>query len=209
MVHAWQTNRTWRNVVKASNQTLAEDVTFVATTERGAVYKVLGDTGLNQFAETGSQPLELLSVVVRDREDNDLPNVPVLFKVEEGDAFFVDAQGNKSASLLLNTDKNGITATRPTVGSTPGLIRISAKALKLLTGDVNTPADLTGNATYLIQAKQAQDGPASFKGYIYTDKGEPLPGVRISIGRTSLSATTDDTGAFELDDVVPGRIDCS
>ena len=195
------------NTVKVSSTQLTEEVTFVATTQRGVVAKVLADTGINQFAETGSQPLEILSVVVRDREDNLLPNIPVVFSVEEGDAFFTDQAGEHLSKVVLNTDKNGLTAIRPTIGNMPGTVRIMARALREVGGDIDNPDDLAGNASYFIQAKQAQNGPASFSGFIYTDKGEPLPGVRVSIGRTSLSSTTDTTGAFDLGDVPPGRVD--
>jgi len=199
------------NVVRASNPKLTEGVTFVATTQRGAVAKVNADMGINQFAETSSQPLELMSVVIRDVEDNHLPNVPVVFSVEEGDAYFVDTTGaqaqNNGKRIVLSTDKNGLVAVRPYMGTTPGLVRISAQALKNANGDVNNPADLTGNANFFVQVKQAQDGPTSFKGYVYTDKGLPLPGVRLSIGRTALSSTTDETGAFQMENVPPGRID--
>ena len=60
---------------------------------------------------------------------------------------------------------------------------------------------------FIIRAKQAQDGPASFAGIIYSDKGAPLAGIKVSIGRTPLVSTTDDQGKFQLDNVPPGRID--
>jgi len=199
------------NVVKANHPGLTEDVTFTATTERGAVFKINADLGTNQFAETGSQPLELLSVVVRDRDDNLLPNVPVVFTIEEGNAYFTDNLGgvaqNGGKRIVLNTDKNGMAALRPTIGNDASTVRIVAKALKEATGNIENASDLTGNATFYIQAKQAKDGPASFKGTIYTDKGLPLPGVRVSIGRTALAGTTDDQGRFDLANVPPGRID--
>ena len=117
-------------------------------------------------------------------------------------------QPNKAGQrIVLNTDKNGLIALRPYIGNTEGIVRIKAQALKLETGSVNTPTDLTGNATYLIQARAAQDGPASFKGYVYDDKSKPLANVKVSIGRTSLVSTTDANGLFQLDNIPPGRID--
>lgn len=183
------------------------EIYFHATTQRGPVSKVLADIGTHQIAETGSTPLELLSVVVRDVSDNHLPDVPVVFTVEEGDAFFIDDSGTTSNRRVLLTDRNGVTALRPQIGLKAGLVRISARALRNADGDVNDPAQLTGNAQYQIQVREARDGATRFRGFIYTDKGEPLPGVRISAGRTSVVATTDDTGAFVLDNLPPGRID--
>lgn len=199
------------NVVQARHEGLGEAVTFVATSQRGAVAKVNADLGINQFAETGGQPLELMSVIVRDRDDNPLPGVTVVYRVEEGDAFFADTPGASASDngqrIVLTTDKNGLVAVRPWIGNTPGLVRVSAKAVKAEGGNPDSAADLTGNAVFQVQAMKAVDGPASFKGHVYTDKGAPLAGVRVSIGRTALSSTTDERGAFELNDVPPGRID--
>lgn len=183
------------------------EVYFHATTRRGAVSKVLADIGTYQIAETGSTPLELLSVVVRDVSDNHLPDVPVVFTVEEGDAFFIDDNGTTSSRRVMLTDRNGVTALRPQIGMKAGLVRISARALRTAEGDIGDPAQLTGNAQYQIQVREARDGTTRFRGFIYTDKGAPLPGVRISAGRTSAVSTTDDTGAFVLDNLPPGRID--
>jgi hypothetical protein len=56
-------------------------------------------------------------------------------------------------------------------------------------------------------AKEAKDGPASFKGYVYDDKSRPLANVKVSIGRTASVSTTDANGLFQLDNIPPGRID--
>jgi hypothetical protein len=76
-----------------------------------------------------------------------------------------------------------------------------------LHANINTAADLTGNATFLIQAKAAQDGPASFTGQVFDDKSKPLAGIKVSLGRTALVSTTNDEGKFELNNIPPGRID--
>lgn len=195
------------NVVTAGHPDLPEGVTFVATTERGAVSKVSADTGIYQFAEVRSQPLELLSVVVRDIGDNVLPNVPVVFEIETGDGFFPDDSGQPQARAVARTDKNGVAAIRPHIGTLPGLVLIRAQAIRDAGGSVDDPAQRVGNANYYIQAKLPGNGPATFKGQVFTDKGAPLPGVRISVGRTAVTSTTDASGSFELSDVPPGRID--
>jgi large repetitive protein len=222
------------NAVKASHVKFGEEVTFTASTQRGAVFKISADLGTNQIAETNAQPLELLSAVVRDAQDNLLPNIPVVLTIEAGDASFPDSTGaqatvhasgplpNKAAQrIVLNTDKNGLIALRPLIGNLEGTVRIKAQALKAETGNVNTASDPTaggstptaggsnwiGNATFLIQAKEAKDGPASFKGYVYDDKSRPLANVKVSIGRTASVSTTDANGLFQLDNIPPGRID--
>ncbi len=199
------------NVVEASLPEMGQPVTFVATTARGAVAKVNADLGISQFAETSAQPLELMSVIVRDRDDNTLPGVPVVYTVEEGDAYFADIPGavarDGGRRLILSTDKNGLVAARPWIGTQPGVVRISAKAVKREGGDPDQAADLTGNATFVVRALAPVDGPAVFRGQVYTDRGQPLAGVRVSIARTSLSSTTDEQGGFELVNVPAGRID--
>ena len=208
------------NVVKASHVKFGEEVTFTASTQRGAVNKISADLGTNQISETNAQPLELLSAVVRDAQDNLLPNIPVVFTIEAGDASFPDSTGAQASTfasgplpdkaaqrIVLNTDKNGLVALRPLIGNLEGTVRIKAQALKAETGNVNTASDLIGNATFLIQAKEAKDGPASFKGYVYDDKSRPLANVKVSIGRTALVSTTDANGLFQLDNIPPGRID--
>jgi hypothetical protein len=81
------------NAIKASHPRLSEEVIFSANTQRGQVARINADLGTNQIAETNAQPLELLSAVVRDAFDNVLPNVPVVFTIEEGEATFPDTPG--------------------------------------------------------------------------------------------------------------------
>ncbi len=89
---------------------------------------------------------------------------------------------------MLNTDKNGLPPSARRSATRPAPC-VSWRGRSGVGGDIENPDDLAGNASYFIQAKQAQNGPASFSGFICTDKGEPLPGVRLSIGRTSLSSS--------------------
>ncbi|MBC7719632.1 MAG: hypothetical protein H7Z77_07560, partial [Chitinophagaceae bacterium] len=121
-------------------------------------------------------------VVVRDDADNLLPNIAVVFTIEEGDASFVDTSGAQAVAnpantvnpskpaqrITLYTDKNGLVALRPQVGNTEGLILVKAFAVQTIKTDStpgmqnagsgsNTPpaGSPVGNATFLIQAKAA------------------------------------------------------
>jgi hypothetical protein len=192
------------NTVQAKASGLGgEDVQFTATTQKSAVARITADAGQNQISETGAQTMEILSAVVRDAHNNYVPGAKVQFKVEEGDASFADGTN----TIIVTTDKNGMAAARPTTGNTAGIVRVSAQALVSETGNFEVPADTVGGAQYNIRVKQAQDGPASFGGIIYTDKGAPLAGVKVSIARTALLATSDAQGRFLIDYVPPGRID--
>ncbi|MDN3543001.1 hypothetical protein QWZ02_00915 [Kinneretia asaccharophila] len=200
------------NLVRAIAPMLGgEAVLFIANTQRGVPARITADLGLNQIAETDAQAMEILSAVVRDGGNNYLPNVKVEFRVTEGAAFFADTPGAAAApdgqSIVVTTDKNGVVGVRPHIGSEPGIVRISARAA---TGDAPSfdgPAASVGGASFVIRAKKASDGPATFGGFIYSDKGAPIEGVKVSIGRTPLLATSDDKGYFEIGNVPPGRID--
>lgn len=192
------------NTVQAKAPGLGgEDVQFTATTQKSAVARITADAGQNQISETGAQTMEILSAVVRDAHNNYVPGAKVQFKVEEGEASFTDG----TSTIIVTTDKNGMAAARPTIGSTAGIVRVSAQALIADNGNFDTLTDTVGGAQYNIRVKQAQDGPASFGGIIYTDKGAPLAGVKVSIARTALLATSDAQGRFLIDNVPPGRID--
>lgn len=198
------------NVVSAKAAGLGgEAVQFTANTQRGEPARLRADLGINQISETDAPVMEILSAVVRDAGNNYLPNVKVEFRVAEGDAFFVDQPGAAASSdgksIVLTTDKNGLVGVRPNIGREPGIVRINARAAK---GDNFEGPDATvGGASFTVRSKKAADGPASFGGFIYSDKGAPLEGVKVSIGRTALLATSDDKGYFEIANVPPGRID--
>jgi hypothetical protein len=190
------------NMVRASHPSIGEDTVFTATGEKGLPAFIRADSGVTQFGETGASALEPLSAVITDSEENRLPGVAVLFTVVGGDAGFIDAGGSRSVSATAITDKNGMAVVRPQYGAAPGLVRIEARVW-----DPASQVDVSG-ASYQLQVLKQQDGPTSFSGKVLSHRGEPLPGVRVSIGRTSLSATADDSGYFSFPGQVPaGKLD--
>ena len=190
------------NVVRASATGIAEEVVFTATGEKGLPAWIRADAGVTQFGETGATSLEPLSAVVTDSEENRVPGVDVVFSVEQGDAAFIDASGVRAATLLVRTDKNGMATARPTYGAAAGTVRITAKAI-----NPANQAEVVG-ASYQLTVLAQRDGPTRFSGKVLSHEGRALPGVRLSIGRTSLSTTADDQGNFSFTgQVPPGKID--
>jgi hypothetical protein len=189
------------NVVRASARGIAESVVFTATSDREAPAFVLMEGGGSQFAETGSAPLEPLSVVVVDANRNNIPNVPVTFTARDSAAVF----SSGTSEIVVMTDKDGRATVRPTLGNVPGTARITAKVKPDSASGIIQAID---GPTFQIVALKQRDGPTQFTGKVLDHTGVPIPGVRLSIGRTNLSTTSDQTGAFRFDsDVPPGRID--
>jgi uncharacterized lipoprotein NlpE involved in copper resistance len=190
------------NVVRASAAGIGEEVVFTATGEKGLPAWIRADAGVTQFGESGASALEPLSAVVTDSEENRVPGVTVIFGVEEGDAAFVQPNGSRAATLQVRTDKNGMATARPSYGAAPGTVRITAKAI-----NPANQAEVLG-ASYQLTVLEQRDGPTRFSGKVLSHDGRALPGVRLSIGRTSLSATADENGNFSFaGQVPPGKID--
>jgi len=183
------------NAVRASVLGMAEGVSFVASGEKGPAQHIRSDLGINQYVATGAQPLEPLTAVVTDEQENRIANAAVRFSVVAGQATFENGQD----SIVVNTDKNGYAAVRPVLGALAGESIVKA-----------VPAENGDNffeALFTMQGLASQDGPTRFSGMVMNDKGEPLPGARMSIGRTALSTTVDEKGMFTFDDIPPGKID--
>ncbi len=96
VVHARQAERTGRQHGESELHAAHGRSHFVATTQRGVVAKVLADTGINQFAETGSQRSRSCRWSCAIAKTIRCANIPVVFSVEEGDAFFSRSGGRTS-----------------------------------------------------------------------------------------------------------------
>ncbi|MCF6312030.1 MAG: hypothetical protein L3J39_06225 [Verrucomicrobiales bacterium] len=198
------------NLIRAYNPTMAEDVYFTATTQTGAAAKaqIEGASG-TQYAQTNSQPVEALTVVVSDENHNPLANTPVIFTITGGDAHFktnssIGGQLQSDQIIETITDNKGQASTRPYIGTNPSNIVITAQTQ---TQDP-TSNTLIGTARFNIIALQRQDGPTQLTGVVMDHIGIPLAGITFSIGRTNLTAISDDNGYFEFPSQVPtGKID--
>lgn len=180
------------NVVRASAPAVPEDALLFATGQAGRAARIHADMmGVNQYAEAGAKTLEPLVAIVTDAAHNRIGNVPVIFKIEQGDASF-DGQ----PQITVMTDKNGLAVARPIMGIQPGKVHVTASV------------DQVGATAFTIVALAPTEGPTRFSGTVLNDRHQPLPGVQVSIGRTALAVTTDAHGRFSFDaNVPPGRID--
>ena len=218
---------------------ITESVVFTATAERGVPAKILAEGGGAQYAETSGQPLDALTAVTYDGEVNPVPGAVVVYVIDldggvnldDGARFNASSATNAQAIsangkvLITVADNNGRSAARPTMGTAPGTVRVSAYAMPAstnittalvesfasgaaFTNNAGQTLGMVGLAGYQIGVLQQSDGPTQFTGKILDHTGKPLQGVRVTISRTPLSVTTDANGNFEFADQVPqGKLD--
>lgn len=194
--------------VRARSLDHSEEVTFTATGLRGEPFSVLvAGTAGTQYAQTLSQPVDAMGVVVLDRDNNPSISVPVIFRVSSGDAHFTaqsapnGTPAQDGQSIVVSTDKNGMASVRPMTGEHAGVVEVVASATLGSGGSV-------GNAVLRLIVLERRDGPTSFSGIALDHSGAPLAGAIVSISRTNLSARSDATGKFRFEDSVPpGKID--
>ncbi len=190
------------NMVRASSVGISEDVVFSATGDKGQAAYVRADGGVNQYGETNAPAMEPLSAIVTDAQENRLADAPVTFTVETGDAAFAEG-GNLLKTITVVSDRNGLATVRPQFGATPGAVNITAQTQN----NLNPQAKVFG-ASFQITVLQQKTGATRFSGKVLNHTGVALAGVRVSLGRTSLSTTTDATGFFSFEDQVPpGKLD--
>jgi hypothetical protein len=196
------------NMVRARSLTQSEDVLFTATGLRGEPSQVLiaGSAG-SQYAQTSSQPVDALSVVVQDGDGNPTIGTPVTFGIEKGDAFFTSQSAPKGTpsqdgrSISTLTDKNGLASVRPLIGESAGMVEVSARAMR-------SNGDLAGDTRLRVIVLERREGATGFGGLVFDHGGTPLPGIALSITRTALIARSDTEGRFLFEDgVPPGKID--
>ncbi len=194
------------NVVRATGEGMLEEVVFTASGQRGQPAIVLIEGPGTQFAQSNSEPLDPPTVTVYDAQFNRVINTPVRFEVVAGDAWFTDRSGINAVvsadgrSIEVPTDKNGVASVRPRIGASPGVALIHASALASV-GEAIA-------AGFQIQVVPPSDEPTRFGGNVLDHNGTPLAGVQLSIGRTSLSVSSDAQGRFSFEGQVPvGKID--
>lgn len=195
------------NVVRVWSPELAEEVVITAGATKGSPYFILADDAAGlQFAQTSSAPIDPLSVVVYDINANPFPGATVTYSIQSGDATF-NAQSGAALSptkkeISLSTDYAGRVSVRPQLGAQPGLVEIFAM-VRLAGND-----GVVGPAIFRVSSIAGAPGNTQLSGRVLDHTGKALPGVRMSISRTNLSATSDATGLFKFSSNLPaGKLD--
>ncbi len=196
------------NIIRASAENMIEDVQFIANTLTDEPAKVLieGASG-TQYAQTESQPIEALTVMVLDANNNPIANAPVIYSITQGDAFF-DIQSAPDAELVNNgqsirtmTDNKGQASVRPRMGSIVDNVKIKAQAELENNNTI-------GLSVFNIIVLERSDDTTRFSGVVMDHTGVPIQGIQFSIARTNLTALSDENGFFNFSNSVPsGKID--
>jgi large repetitive protein len=222
-VSASDTNSKNATLTDPLNEPISEAVVFTATGEKGLPSRLAAEGNGSQYAETGGQPLDALTAVAYDGEGNAIPGAVVAYVIEGNNeaaesASFGTASNNPNPNgnannttvssngrvFITTTDNNGRSAARPTMGSIPGTVKIAAYAFAPNTAITaalidNVQSDNVASqaiANFQIGVLQQSDGPTQYTGRVFDRRGQALAGVRVSIGRTNLVASTDSSGYF-------------
>ncbi|MBK8284190.1 MAG: hypothetical protein IPK97_04580 [Ahniella sp.] len=193
-------------LLRASVDGTAERVYFSANGLPGAPRSVKSDgTSASQFVTTGQAVLEPLTINVLDEFDNPVADAPVRFRILGGQATLLPRAGvalsPDAQTADLASGEHGVAAMRLRAGAQPGSVVVVAELL-------GPDSSIIDRTYFQLKALLAQAGPTRFSGVVRSDAGVPLEGVRVSIDRTSLLATTDAAGLFRFEDQVPpGRVD--
>ncbi|MBK8284639.1 MAG: hypothetical protein IPK97_06955 [Ahniella sp.] len=195
------------DAVRARALDMVEDVVFIASASPNEAVRlgIFGSSG-TQYVATASTPVEALMVQALDTHGNPVEDTPVNFEVIEGDARFESNSSpggvvsDQGRAVTSTTDQHGVAAVRPTMGGTPGRVRIGA-SLPGVAPTVRSPP-------FQLDVLAASAGATDMSGVVMYHNGTPIEGVRLSIDRTPLSVLSDESGYFRFDDQVPaGKID--
>ena len=126
--------------------------------------------------------------VVTDAGFNRLTNVPVTFQVVKGGGVFK----NGLPEVTANSDTDGRVSALLTLGPEEGVSNNVVEAH--LAGIANSPV-----AAFTATARVAGDpAQTSVSGIVLDNSNLPVPGVRVQVEETNLSAFTDEKGLFKI-----------
>ncbi len=196
------------NSVRAWSPEIAEDTVFTATGTRGVPHWVLIDgNASSQFVQANTAPVDALQSAVYDKNFNRMMGAPIRYRILSGEAKFTSISAQNGVvspdgqSIQVSTDKDGRASVRPIAGNAPGIVKIISEA-------VLPNNAIAGQALFQLSVLERKSGPTKFRGVVMNHTGKPLAGVRLTISRTNLSATSDANGRFEFASQVPrGKID--
>lgn len=194
------------NSVRVWSARFNEDLSFFADATPLPPSHVLSDAlSTGQYVATESTPVEALTANVYDQFYNRISAAKVRFRILDGQAKIISVSKGQTTidgqSALAISDAYGVVSVRPVTRDIPGTVTVVAEAL-LENGQT------VGQAVFQLIVLKSAPGPTKFSGVVMNHTGLALPGVRVSISRTNLSASTDSRGRFQFaSQVPPGKID--
>lgn len=194
--------------VQATSPGIPEAVTFVASATAAPARRIgiYGSAGL-QYVQSGATPIEPLTVQVLDEAANPVADARVRFRIADGDASFeaTSAPDGQVApdgrAIETRTDRQGLAAARPRIGSREGTLTIRAELLDATGGT-------TSGTTLLLESRAPGASATRLSGVVMDHDGTPIAQVQVSLGRTPWVVQTDANGFFQFEDQVPaGKVD--
>lgn len=187
---------TRNHVVSAQAGGYGLPIYFSADALAGPPAAVLADSGVEQTGIAGFPLPRPLVAIVTDGGHNRLPNVPVIFRVNQGDGSF---PANDLQEIVVPTDSNGRAIVEARLDPVPGV------AKTVITAEVDGVS--SGRVTFVGTGLVAGDPTATaVTGVVLDNSGVGIEGVTVSIDHGPLSATTDALGFFRLDGVPVGTV---
>jgi adhesin/invasin len=188
-----------------NSSSLSKPTTFVADTDTAAVSEL---TVTPASSPADGVTVKTGNVIVKDKNDNLVPNATVTFAITKGAAVFV----NSSQSITASTDAQGAASTTFT-DTTAETVTLSAKAGTSDTGktqDSSFVNAITVNLTCNGSCRAASNGAGTVTASVAVqNNGKPLPNANVSVSvsgsaqLSSNSVTTDSNGnaTFSLTDM--------
>jgi hypothetical protein len=147
--------------------------TFFASTTANPAARIVSSSGMNQQAALGAPLPNPLRVWVSDKI-NSISNIPVTFKVVEGDGHF-----SGETQVTVSTDVTGHAEVPFTIGATSSINTVEAT----FTGNTGLPAAFVATAVRSVPTQKT-----SLTTIVQSNGGQPLVGARstLKIGDTLL-----------------------
>lgn len=188
------------NRVEVTSLDAGLPLVFVASAKAGPVQQINVAGGHYQIAPAGGRALNDLEVWVSDG-CNPVADVPVTFRITEGDGFLAPPVGAFRPELVVRTNATGRARARFQLPPFAGDHEVTA----------SLPDDAMATARFRIRGVTPTAQGTSFHGEVFDNSSLPIGGARCVLrdgGGNEATTTTDRHGRFQFDDLaLQGRAD--